>query len=89
VHVYVLRLVVSDPQAHLGGMVVDERYHRQGAGRALMQRVEAWARERGCWVVTLRSNAVRDDAHAFYEGLGYRNTKTSLTFRKMLHPLPT
>jgi GNAT superfamily N-acetyltransferase len=84
VHVYVLNLVVSDPQAHIGGLVVDETYRRCGAGRRLMQQVEAWARAKGCWAVTLRSNVVREDAHAFYESLGYRNTKTSLMFRKAL-----
>jgi GNAT superfamily N-acetyltransferase len=75
---------VADPQAEVGGLVVDEGYRRRGIGRLLMQQAEQWACEKGCWAVYLRSNVVRKDAHAFYEGIGYSNVKTSLAFRKTL-----
>lgn len=84
VHVYVCQLIVADPQAEIGGLVVDEDYRRCGVGRLLMQQAEQWAREKGCWAVYLRSNVVRKDAHAFYEGIGYSNVKTSMAFRKAL-----
>ncbi len=84
VHVYVSRLVVTDLQAEIGGLVVDVGYRRYGAGRLLMQGAEQWAREKGCEVVYLRSNVARQDAHAFYEKIGYSNFKTSLAFRKVL-----
>jgi GNAT superfamily N-acetyltransferase len=84
VHVYVCQLVVADPQAETGGLVVDEGYRRCGIGRLLMQKVEQWAREKGCRAVYLRSNIVRKDAHVFYEGIGYSNVKTSMAFRKVL-----
>jgi GNAT superfamily N-acetyltransferase len=84
VHVHVCQLLVADPQAEVGGLVVDEGYRRCGVGRLLMQQAEQWAREKGCWAVCLRSNVVRKDAHAFYEGIGYSNVKTSMVFRKAL-----
>ena len=84
VHVYVCQLVVTDPQAEIGGLVVDEGYRRCGIGRLLMQQAEHWGREKGYWAVYLRSNVVRKDAHAFYEGIGYGNVKTSMVFRKAL-----
>jgi GNAT superfamily N-acetyltransferase len=84
VHVYVCQLLVADPQAEIGGLVVDEDYRRSGVGRLLMQQAEQWAREKGCWAVYLRSNVVRKDAHAFYEGIGYSSAKTSMAFRKAL-----
>ncbi len=83
-HVYVCRLMITELQAEIGGLVVDEHYRRSGAGRLLMQRAEQWAREKGCWTVHLRSNIIREDAHAFYERIGYNKFKTSLVFRKAL-----
>lgn len=47
----------------LGGLVVDGKHPRLGIGRALMDRAEAWARERGCSVVRLTSSAGRNAAH--------------------------
>jgi GNAT superfamily N-acetyltransferase len=84
VHVHVRQLVVADPQAEIGGLVVDEGHRRCGAGQLLMQRAERWARERGCSAVCLRSNVVRKGAHVFYDKLGYRTIKTQLAFRKVL-----
>jgi GNAT superfamily N-acetyltransferase len=84
VHVYVCKLLVADPQAEVGGLVVDENCRRYGVGRLLMQQAEQWTCEKGCWAVYLRSNVVREGAHAFYEGIGYSNVKTSMTFCKAL-----
>lgn len=84
VHVFVRPLVVIGLHAEIGGLVVDEGCRRRGVGQLLMQQAEQWARERGCRAVYLRSNVVREEAHAFYEGIGYRNIKQSLTFRKNL-----
>ena len=84
VYVHVCKLLVADPQAEIVGLVVDEDHRRCGVGRLLMQQVEKWAREKGCWEVYLRSNVVREGAHAFYEGIGYSSAKTSMAFRKAL-----
>jgi GNAT superfamily N-acetyltransferase len=63
---------------------VDEKYRGSGAGRALVEHVEAWARERGALEVSLRTNIVRDGAHKFYQHLGYEVQKTQHKFRKPL-----
>ncbi len=84
VHVHICQRVVADPQAEIGGLVVDEGHRRRGIGRLLIQQAEQWGREKGCWAIYLRSNVIRKDAHAFYEGMGYSNVKTSRTFRKAL-----
>lgn len=58
---------------------------RTGAGRMMMAAAEAWLIERGIWKVQL---LVRNDnlhASAFYERLGYRDTKT-ICFQKVLQP---
>jgi GNAT superfamily N-acetyltransferase len=83
-HVFVAPHIESGPTAELGGLVVDESARGGGAGRALVERVEAWARERGAGEVCLRSNIVRDGAHKFYEHLGFEVQKTQHKFRKKL-----
>ena len=84
VHAFVCRLLESDPYAEIGGVVVDESCRGQGAGRLLLHHVERWARQKGCRAVSLRCNVLREQAHGFYEGLGYRRIKTQHTFRKEL-----
>jgi GNAT superfamily N-acetyltransferase len=83
-HVFLHQLLESELMAEVGGLVVDQKARGTGVGRLLMDRAEQWARDHGCAAVTLRTNIVRKDAHAFYEKLGYANVKTQHTYRKRL-----
>lgn len=84
VHVSVRCLVESDPEAEIGGLIVDEEHRGSGAGRLLMERAEQWASAKGLPSVYLRSNVVRQAAHAFYTKLGYQVVKTQHAFRKFI-----
>ena len=84
VHVLFGEYVDAEAFVVVGGLVVDRNHRRLGIGRALMDRAETWARERGCAVVRLSSSATRDAAHRFYEDLGYTNIKTQYSFIKPL-----
>jgi GNAT superfamily N-acetyltransferase len=81
---FVYRTIEAAARAEISGLVVDERYRSQGIGKRLLARSEEWARERGCSTIGLRSNVLRDRAHAFYERHGYRHLKTQKSFRKQL-----
>lgn len=83
-HAYVCSTVESDKSAELGGLLVDESYRGKGLGGKLMEKVEDWARQKGCQTVSLRSNIIRQKAHRFYLGRGYDQIKTQYTFRKRL-----
>ena len=83
VHVYRCFLVHTDPEAQIGGLVVDEEARRSGIGQHLMQTAEDWARAHKCWAMYLRSNVARKAAHRFYERFGYEPV-TSTVFRKRL-----
>ena len=84
VHVHLARWLVVEPRGEVAGLVVASTRRNHGIGGRLMQAAEAWTRERGGDVLTLRSNILRKDAHRFYERLGYAMTKTSLNFTKEL-----
>ena len=84
VHVFINKLLESDPRAEIGGLVTDPAVRRQGIGRVLMQQAEKWARAHGMAVVGLRSNIKRTEAHQFYGNLGYTSAKTQFNFRKQL-----
>ena len=84
IHVTDSVTVESGPAVEIRGLVVDEARRGSGLGRALVERGEAWARERGVNTMTVRSNVVRAGAHAFYDRLGYTVVKTQHAFRKRL-----
>jgi len=62
--------------------VVKDGYRGQGIGSALLAHIERFARERGCHRMELTSAEGRTEAHAFYEGKGYR--KAGFKFYKPL-----
>lgn len=84
IHVCARPLVQVDHAAEIEGLVVDEACRGRGIGRLLIRQIEQWTREKGCDTIYVRSNIIREGAHAFYQDLGYENIKTSLTFRKTL-----
>lgn len=84
VHVVFAEYVDAEAFVMIGGLVVDRNHRRLGIGRALMNRAETWARERGCSMVRLTSSATRHAAHRFYEDLGYAHIKTQYSFIKPL-----
>lgn len=81
-HVYGVRLLETDGYAEIGGLVVDIAVRRQGIGRQLVARAEAWAAAHGFGELRLRSGLRRGEAHAFYRQLGYELVKTGYMFRK-------
>jgi GNAT superfamily N-acetyltransferase len=83
-HIHPVHTMESDSYAEIGGLVVDQRVRRQGAGRALVAEAERWAREQGFDRIRVRSNIVRTEAHAFYPGVGFELVTTQHTYGKPL-----
>jgi len=84
IEIFPFRTVGSDARMEIAGLVVDEAFRSQGIGRLLMEHAENWGRAKGFQEAGLRSNVIREGAHAFYEKLGYRVNKTQKSFRKKL-----
>jgi GNAT superfamily N-acetyltransferase len=59
------------PSAIVEDVVVAPTFQRHGIGKAMMQFALDRCREKGCYKLVLSSNAKREDAHAFYESLGF------------------
>ena len=83
-HVSVTPLLEVPLRAEVNGLVVDENVRSLGAGAKLLAAAERWAATRGCKGMSVRSNVVRERAHAFYLRNGYEHYKTQKAFRKVL-----
>ncbi len=57
---------------------VDEKYRGQGIGKELMRWAIERARKENCVAIQLTTNAERQDAHRFYENLGFRASHTGM-----------
>jgi GNAT superfamily N-acetyltransferase len=83
-HVYARPALDKPPEAVVQALVVDSASRGSGVGTAMMATAEVWASVHGFTSVALASSVARSGAHAFYEGIGYRQTATSYLFRKDL-----
>jgi GNAT superfamily N-acetyltransferase len=84
IHVGVSFLLEVPLRAEINGLVVSDASRSRGTGARLLEAAEAWARTKKCEGMSVRSNVIRDRAHAFYERNGYEHYKTQKSFRKPL-----
>jgi len=66
------------------GLVVADNARNRGVGRQLVEAVEDWALARGLSALTVRSNIIRPESHAFYERIGFTRFKTQHAYRKRI-----
>jgi ribosomal protein S18 acetylase RimI-like enzyme len=74
----------NDPSGKIIALIVRETGRRKGAGRALIAAAEKDFGRRNVTRVTLTTRFEREDAHRFYEALGY--SRTGFRFAKNLAP---
>ena len=80
----VTALAIGHPAGYtkVNGLGVLQEYRHIGIGRMLLNRAEEEAVANGTRYLGLASGFSREEAHRFYEHMGYR--KTSYWFRKRL-----
>lgn len=61
-------------RAQIEAVRVASRHRGQGLGRQMFEWAVAEARIRGCHLIQLTTNKEREDAHRFYESLGFQAT---------------
>lgn len=66
------------PFVRIQALVVDEAHRNKGIAHALINQVEAWAKEHHCVALTLNSGnrPEREAAHAFYRKHGFVGKST-------------
>lgn len=71
-----LRENIEEPSRYgeISVIVTDPQARRQGVGQALIAHAEALAEHYGCKGTWLVSGLAREEAHAFYQQLGYQIT---------------
>ncbi len=74
----------SGYKAEITGLVVGEKYRRNGVAESLVKGVEQWASEQGLVRVDVRSNSARKESHIFYPSVGFEHSKTSHVYTKFL-----
>jgi ribosomal protein S18 acetylase RimI-like enzyme len=62
----------NDPGGRILALVTSSAERRRGIGRALMEAAEKDFAQRGIRRVALNTRLTREDAHKFYESLGYQ-----------------
>ena len=72
-------LLVMENMAHLGtpSAVVEDvgvllKHQSKGIGKIMMEFALKYAKEKGCYKMSLSSNLRREQAHKFYESLGFK-----------------
>jgi GNAT superfamily N-acetyltransferase len=85
-HVFARPALEKPMEAIVQALVVDDACRGGGVGRRMMSVAERWAVDRGYRLLSLSSQVDRDDAHAFYQALGYDISSTAHTLRKQIVP---
>lgn len=60
------RMLVSGVTMYVDDLVTAERFRSRGHGKAMLEWLMSYARERGCDTFSLDSGTFRQSAHAFY-----------------------
>lgn len=72
------------PVGFLEGLYVVPAARRAGAGRALVEAVERWTRERGCAELASDAALGNTASHAAHAAYGFEETERVVYFRKFL-----
>ncbi len=85
-HAFMRPALEKPPEVVIQSLVVEQSQRRAGIGSSLMAAAERWAAGQSLTSIVLASQADREDAHAFYRGLGYTSITSSQVMRKRITP---
>lgn len=84
VHVSAYESLLLPKCANLMGLAVADKYRGRGLGSQLLAAAEDWAVSHGMTSMRVNSGESREDAHRFYEGMGYKLVKKQVKLMKEL-----
>jgi GNAT superfamily N-acetyltransferase len=65
-------IVDCRPFMYVDNVIVKNGYRGKGIGGKLLRKIEETAKQRDCYACIIISKSFREEAHRFYEKLGYR-----------------
>ncbi len=74
----------SSPVGYLEGIYTEAACRRRGIARALLERCEAWARDRGCREFASDCELTNPDSIGFHRASGFREANRIVCFVKPL-----
>lgn len=75
-------LLYAPPALNVTGLVVTEKFRRQGIAKQLLEKVEKYGKENGFSLVRINSGKARIEAHEFYRKMDYDSEKEQIRFLK-------
>jgi ribosomal protein S18 acetylase RimI-like enzyme len=70
----------AKPFINIHDLVVYKKYRNKGLGRAILEKIIALARERGCCKVTLEVRIDNAKAQGLYRNIGFQDTNPPMYF---------
>lgn len=83
-HVMRVDRIESPPHGEIAALVVGEMHRGKGIGAQLVSAAIEWTQNRGLACLTVRSRIERNDAHRFYQQMGFGLEKTQRVMKRVL-----
>lgn len=80
-HAFIAHRVAAASFVEIAGLAVSPNHRQQGAGKKLVGEAKKWAQENQL-TLRVRCNSEREDAHKFYEAIGFLKIKEQYIFEK-------
>ena len=71
-HAFYSLRIESESFVEIGGLVVNENFRKKGIAKKLVDTVIDWSVNRKCNKIRVRSNSLRNEAHVFYNRIGFQ-----------------
>lgn len=72
----------SSPVGYPEGIYVDEKYHRRGFAKELLDACEAWVKEKGCTQFASDCEPENEDSLHFHLAVGFEEANRIICFKK-------
>jgi len=82
VHVFIDLRLAEGEIGEVVSLVVRNDERGQGIGKKLLDKAQNWIFRKGCYNVRVRANAVREQAHLFYQHQGFQEIKSQKVLQK-------
>ena len=81
-HISLVEPLESSSFVEIRGIVVNQKYRKNGIGTKLIETAEKWAKEKGCKKLRVRTNIIRKETRKYYRNLNFISKKTQEVFEK-------